>query len=492
MSFQVIDRNAILDDERVQRLKKIKLLERENRENLPKFQEKQAQQFPTALPLSNNPTLGQVISEETQKISLDPEIVFQRAEAKLITIAPKEATDYILDRLDDEEMYYLVNSWDGITKKLREQYSTKGLDKEVFIRLIKADTDKFRADIASVDVGLSNRGQLRKEQSRTQTDELREKLDKEKREQKMKRDTFNDLVKRNEFNYTLLDELVKKFDMRNQGRDKLREAVTSLLDEILMNANGSIIDSRNALEKIFAELNVRNTDENVEIKNSINDVFEEAKDGVEEEKQDMVRASTVRPKRQENKDQPNLEDKEENKVEEMVSKVLDNEPFKAYGASQLTGEYETFYTEAKDRIKYEVKKSTIEEVDEALKHFEIENPKKYRILLLIKDPREKLIKFLERLTLDEVLEAQEKGGFKDLKQRPKTNDVEMFKDYIEKMNKKQLVEMAKALGITGAAKKNVATLKELIYEKDGKEIDDYLDGIGANEYSDPKEEVKKK
>ena len=68
-----------------------------------------------------------------------------------------------------------------------------------------------------------------------------------------------------------MDELVKKFDMRNQGRDKLREAVTSLLDEILMNANGSIIDSRNALEKIFAELNVRNTDENVEIKNSIND-----------------------------------------------------------------------------------------------------------------------------------------------------------------------------------------------------------------------------
>ena len=70
-----------------------------------------------------------------------------------------------------------------------------------------------------------------------------------------------------------------------------------------------------------------------------------------------------------------MDDKEENKIEEMASKVLDNEPFKAYGASQLTGEYETFYNEAKDRIKYEVKKSTIEEVDEALKHFEKEYPK---------------------------------------------------------------------------------------------------------------------
>jgi hypothetical protein len=68
-------------------------------------------------------------------------------------------TDYL-----DEEMYYLVNSWDGITKKLREQYSAKGLDKEVFIRLIKAETNKFRTDIASVDVGLSNRGQLRQNQ----------------------------------------------------------------------------------------------------------------------------------------------------------------------------------------------------------------------------------------------------------------------------------------------------------------------------------------
>ena len=37
MSFREIDRNAILEDERVQRLKKIKLLERENRESEPKW-----------------------------------------------------------------------------------------------------------------------------------------------------------------------------------------------------------------------------------------------------------------------------------------------------------------------------------------------------------------------------------------------------------------------------------------------------------------------
>ena len=64
MSFQQIDRNAILEDERVQRLKKIKLLERENRENEPKWKEKQLLSFPNAIPISNTPTLAQIITEE--------------------------------------------------------------------------------------------------------------------------------------------------------------------------------------------------------------------------------------------------------------------------------------------------------------------------------------------------------------------------------------------------------------------------------------------
>ena len=90
MSFKYIDRNAILDDERIQRLKKIKLLERENRENLPKFQERQLQEFPTAIPLSNIPTLGQVIVDESNKNATDPDIIYQRAETLIMQIAPKE------------------------------------------------------------------------------------------------------------------------------------------------------------------------------------------------------------------------------------------------------------------------------------------------------------------------------------------------------------------------------------------------------------------
>ena len=53
MSFTQIDRNSILHYEHIQRLKKIKLLEREERAKPPKWAEKQQLAFPTALPLSN-------------------------------------------------------------------------------------------------------------------------------------------------------------------------------------------------------------------------------------------------------------------------------------------------------------------------------------------------------------------------------------------------------------------------------------------------------
>jgi hypothetical protein len=52
MSFAFIDRNAILDDERQQRLKRMRLIERENAEMAPFWAEKQKAQFPTAIQLT--------------------------------------------------------------------------------------------------------------------------------------------------------------------------------------------------------------------------------------------------------------------------------------------------------------------------------------------------------------------------------------------------------------------------------------------------------
>ena len=52
------------EDDQFQRLKKIKLLERENAENAPRWQEKQVLAYPSAIPLSNTPTLGEILTEE--------------------------------------------------------------------------------------------------------------------------------------------------------------------------------------------------------------------------------------------------------------------------------------------------------------------------------------------------------------------------------------------------------------------------------------------
>ena len=48
MSFRVIDRNAILDDEHKQRLKRIALIQRETAEMAPFWAAKQASLYPTS------------------------------------------------------------------------------------------------------------------------------------------------------------------------------------------------------------------------------------------------------------------------------------------------------------------------------------------------------------------------------------------------------------------------------------------------------------
>ena len=63
---KVADINTRLADEKEQRLRKIRLIERERAEFAPIWQAKQATLYPTAVPILQTPTLGQVITEEIQ------------------------------------------------------------------------------------------------------------------------------------------------------------------------------------------------------------------------------------------------------------------------------------------------------------------------------------------------------------------------------------------------------------------------------------------
>ena len=80
MSFRTIDRNAILKDEHEQRLKRIKLIARETVEMEPIWQAKQASLYPTVLPISQTPSLSQVITQEIESNVSNPDVLFQRAE----------------------------------------------------------------------------------------------------------------------------------------------------------------------------------------------------------------------------------------------------------------------------------------------------------------------------------------------------------------------------------------------------------------------------
>ena len=96
---KVADINTRLADEKEQRLRKIRLIERETAEFAPIWAAKQATLYPTAVPITQTPTLGQVITEEIQKNAMNSDVLYQRAEQKLLQLADKTNTEYILNRL---------------------------------------------------------------------------------------------------------------------------------------------------------------------------------------------------------------------------------------------------------------------------------------------------------------------------------------------------------------------------------------------------------
>jgi len=198
MSFREIDRYAILEDERVQRLKKIKLLDREDRENEPKWKERQLLAFPNAIPISNTPTLAQIITEENQRGSQDEEIIYQRAEAKIASLSDPKIAQYILDRLEPREQFFVVNSFDGLVKTIREKFNQKNIDKDSFIRIIKAETEKIAKDFTNTNTDVTQRGKDRLQRVEDEADELTAKLEAERQQQEDDAKAFNILVDKNQ------------------------------------------------------------------------------------------------------------------------------------------------------------------------------------------------------------------------------------------------------------------------------------------------------
>ena len=69
-----------MHDENKNRLRRIKLIEREQVENAPIWLEKQQLQFPSAISLTSTPSLGQAISKEMQTNSYNEDVFRPLAE----------------------------------------------------------------------------------------------------------------------------------------------------------------------------------------------------------------------------------------------------------------------------------------------------------------------------------------------------------------------------------------------------------------------------
>jgi hypothetical protein len=191
---KVADINTRLADEKQQRLTRIRLIQRETAENEPIWKAKQMTMYPTAVPISQTPTLGQVITEEIQNNAMNPDVLYQRAEQKLLQLADKTNTEYILDRLEDEELYYLVNYWDGVMKDLKEKYNSKQLDKNIFIALVKKNSTILKRQLKGIDFDdITTKGKLLKKQKEERLQEIEDETNDKEAKDEAERKRLGDL-----------------------------------------------------------------------------------------------------------------------------------------------------------------------------------------------------------------------------------------------------------------------------------------------------------
>ena len=89
-------------------VQRIKLIERETAEQINRTRDCNA--FSYCNPINTNPNPDVLLQREKQKNAFDPEVLLQRAEQNFKEIADNTNMKYILDRLEDDDLFFLVNS----------------------------------------------------------------------------------------------------------------------------------------------------------------------------------------------------------------------------------------------------------------------------------------------------------------------------------------------------------------------------------------------
>ena len=144
MSFisgsKILDKNSILSrDRNIQRQIAINLQNKFDPISKAMFRERQAETYLNTLTISNEPSLANLIANSKDSALQTDELQsYSLAKNNLLTISDDETSNYILDRLDDDQIQTLNQGFPRFVRTLTTKY--KNIDKNKFIELIKADT----------------------------------------------------------------------------------------------------------------------------------------------------------------------------------------------------------------------------------------------------------------------------------------------------------------------------------------------------------------
>ena len=142
-------RQLLAEDEANQRRIQLKNIERDSKGMAPVWKQQQMATYPKLLDITPDIPLEKIISSEN---SLADNNDNNRAIAyrDLVSISSPTIAEYILDRLEPDEILFLIIHFKGIVYSMRKK--TSRMDKDYFIDIIKTDAQNQRINLVPADV----------------------------------------------------------------------------------------------------------------------------------------------------------------------------------------------------------------------------------------------------------------------------------------------------------------------------------------------------
>ena len=112
----------------------IQNLQRDNLEAESIWRDKQQKSYGNMVSITEAVPLSKIITDEQQAQSQDQFLQRQHATANIGTLADQANTEYIIDRLNYDQMRWMNDNWEGIIRNIKKK-STR-MDKNIFVNMI--------------------------------------------------------------------------------------------------------------------------------------------------------------------------------------------------------------------------------------------------------------------------------------------------------------------------------------------------------------------